>query len=163
MSKKPLSFKVDAEKLIPFLSSITNTPKLNFILAMQLRKDLFSTRDTINMNDPVQIEKESLILGSSKRVKIAIKTLKDIGLIVEKIDPQNGQHVLVRNLSSHDTIRLLERLSRNMTSSLKTYINKPTDWPNLPIITIGYKLKKRSANRSRQSRMENKNKINEIS
>ena len=53
--KKPLGFKVDAEKLIPFLSSIANMPEINIMLAMQLRKDLFSTRDMINMNDPMEI------------------------------------------------------------------------------------------------------------
>ena len=157
MSKKPLNFKTDAEKLIPFLSSITNMPKTNIILAMQLRKDLFSTRDTINMNDPVQIEKESLILGSSKRVKIAIKTLKDIGLIMEKIDPKTGQYVLVRNLSSHDAILLLERLSRNMTNAIKSYIHNPMDWPDFPIITTTYKSKKMVASKLRQKRANKKN------
>lgn len=161
MSKKPLNFKVDAEKLIPFLSAITNVSQSNFISAMQLRKDLFSTRDMVDMNDPIKIEKESLILGSNKRVKMAIKTLKDIGLLIEKIDPKSGQHVLIRNLSSQDTIRLLERLSKNMTDALKSYIHNPMDWPDFPIITAGYKAKKMGADILRQKRANKRNKVNE--
>lgn len=152
MSKKPLDFKVDAEKLVPFLSSIMNAPKVNIMVAMQLRKDLFSTRDMINMNDPLQIEKESSKLGSNRRVTMAIKTLKDIDLIIEKTDPKTGQHVLVRNLSSLDTIRLLERLSKNMMNALKSYIHNPTDWPDFPLVTPNYQSKKWSANKSRQKK-----------
>ena len=59
MSKTPFSFKVDAEKLIPFLASITGVPQTNIMLAMQLRKDLLSPRNMVNMNDPAQIQKES--------------------------------------------------------------------------------------------------------
>lgn len=163
MSKKPLNFKVDAEKLIPFLSSITNIPETNIMLAMQLRKDLFSTRDTINMNDPANVEKESLILGSNKRVKIAIKTLKDIGLLMEKIDPKSGQTVLARNLLSNDTIQLLERLSKNMITTLRFYIKNPEDWPNFPITTTLYKSKKMGADRLRQKRANKKNTTNKTS
>lgn len=159
--KKPLNFKIDAEKLIPFLSSITNIPETNIMLAMQLRKDLFSTRDIINMNDPANVEKESLILGSITRVKTANKTLKDIGLLIEKMEPKSGQHVLARNLSSNDTIQLLERLSKNMITALRFYIKNPEDWPNFPIVTIGYKSRKWSANKSRQKRINKKNKVNE--
>lgn len=158
MAKKPLKFKVDAEKLIPFLSSITNISETNIMLAMQLRKDLFSTKDMINMNDPANIEKESLILGSVTRVKNANKTLKDIDLLIEKTDPKTGQYVLVRNLSSNDTIQLLGRLSKNMITALRFYLNNPTDWPNFPLVTKGYESKKWSANKSRQKRMNKKNK-----
>lgn len=156
--RKPLEFKADAEKLIPFLSAITNMPQLNFILAMQLRKDLFSTRDMINMNDSAQIEKESLILGSAKRVKIAIKTLKNIGFLVEKVDPKNGNTVLVRNLSSQDTIRLLEKLSKNMNDALKSYIRDPMKWPDFPIVTVNYKSKRRGVEKTRQKRINNNDK-----
>ena len=162
MSKKPLNFKADAEKLIPFLASITNSPKTNIIVAMQLRKDMFSTRDTINMNDPVAIEKERSILGSTKRVKIAIRTLKNIGLLVEKIDPKNGQTILVRNLSSEDTIQLLKRLSKNMMDTFKSYMHNPMDWPDFPIVTDGYKSMRMGTTKLRQRRVNKKNKVNEI-
>lgn len=64
-----------------------------------------------------------LILGSPKRVKIAIKTLMNMGLLIEKINPQDGQRALVRNLSSGDAIKLIKNLSRKMTDSSKSYIH----------------------------------------
>ncbi len=152
MTRKTLSFKVDAKKLIPFMAAIMNIPESDVMVAMELRKDLFSTRDTINMNDPRQVEKEISKLGSNRRVRMAIKTLKDLNLIVEKTDPNTGEHVMVRNLSSNDSIRILERLSMNMMTAVKYYIKNPTNWPNFPLITPNYQSKKWSAIKSRQKK-----------
>lgn len=162
MLKTSFNFKVDAQKLIPFLASIMNIPEANVILAMQLRKDLFSTRNLIDMNDPVEIEKESSKFGSNKRVKLAIKTLKNMGLIIEKIDPKTGQRALVRNLSSQDTILLLQRLSKNMNDALKSYMHNPLDWPDFPIITDSYRSKKDVAERLRQKKASKRNKTTQI-
>ena len=47
----------------------------------------------------------------------------NMGLLIEKINPQDGQRALVRNLSSADAIKLIENLSRKMTDSSKSYIH----------------------------------------
>ena len=156
--KTPFSFKVDAEKLIPFLASITGVPETNIMLAMELRKDIISNTKMIDMNDPAEIEKEIPKFGSAKRVKTAIKTLQNMGLLIERIDPETGRHALVRNLSSQDTIRLLSKLSKNMTDALKTYIVHPSKWPDFPLINDSYASKKEVAERLRQRKANKRSK-----
>lgn len=158
MPKLPLDFKIHAEKLVPFLSTIMNVHETHIMLAMQLRKDLFSTKDMIDLNNPTEIEKLVSKFGSVKRVRIAIKTLKNMGLIIERIDPKTGYHALVRNRSSQDTIHLIQRLSRNMTETVKSYLINPSDWPDFHIITGNYLSKKDVAERLRQKKANKRNK-----
>ena len=137
MVKKSLNFKIDAEKLVPFTAAIMNIQKSDVKVAMQLRKDLIVAKNMINMKDPQNIEEQISKLGSKRRVNVALKILKDLNLIIEKTDPNTKEHVLVRNLSSEDGIRILERLSRDMMKALKQYIKNPDMWPNVPLAVFG--------------------------
>ena len=152
MTRKAFDFRVTGEKLVPFIASLLGISELDVKLAMQLRKDLLLSKDMIRMNDPSQIQKESLVLGSPKRVKIAIRTLKNMGLLVEKTDPETGKIVTVRNLHSDDAIRLIDSMSKKMTEGFKRYIRDPGSWPDFPLLTTTYKIKKIHANEIRNKR-----------
>ena len=156
MARKSLNYKIDAEKLVPFIAAIMNIQESDVKVAMQLRKDLILAKNMINMKDPQNIEEQISKLGSKRRVNVALKILKDLNLIIEKTDPNTKEHVLVRNLSSEDGIRILERLSKDMMKALKKYIKNPDMWPNFPLITANYQSKKWSAIKSRRKKQINK-------
>ena len=137
MARKSLNYKIDAEKLVPFIAAIMNIQESDVKVAMQLRKDLILAKNMINMKDPLNVEAEISKLGSKRRVNVAIKTLKYLNLIIEKTDPNTKEHVLVRNLSSEDGIKILERLSRDMMKALKQYVKNPDIWPNVPRAVFG--------------------------
>ena len=137
MVRKSLNFKIDAEKLVPYMAAIMNIQESDVKVAMQLRKDLILAKNMINMKDPQNIEEQISKLGSKRRVNVALKILKDLNLIIEKTDPNTKEHVLVRNLSSEDGIRILERLSRDMMKALKQYVKNPDIWPNVPRAVFG--------------------------
>ena len=156
MVRKSLNYRIDAEKLVPFIAAIMNIQESDVKVAMQLRKDLILAKNMINMKDPRNIEEQISKLGSKRRVNVALKILKDLNLIIEKTDPNTKEHVLVRNLSSEDGIRILERLSKDMMNALKKYIKNPDMWPNFPLITANYQSKKWSAIKSRRKKQINK-------